>query len=248
MRTLETERIRWIEHRPSPGARWAKALVLAALAGLTAFVVSRLARGSLLWTPPAVRAADFISGIPGAKERLRLVVAVLEINKSAVAESEKSLFGVDLGTTRVSMTVPARIHYALDLSGPRPVDFRLHAAGRELVALFPDPSVEAVELMVGGKRVTTEVGWARLKSRSGYALEDGIERGLYGSVWAEGSSPAVIEQIKERARPVLARLLNEYLRRANALGPNGIAVTRIQFKGDTENSTLALLDPRWQRY
>ena len=244
MAVLECGRIQWVNHRPAPRRRWARVLFVAALAALAAPMLGRLARGRGSWAAPGVRVADFIAGIPGVRERLRLVVAVLDINKSAAAESEKSFMGLDLGTTRVAMSVPVRIHYALDLSGPRPVDFRLHAAGRELVAVFPEPSVEAVELLIAGKRVTTEVGWARLKSRSGRALEDGIERGLYDAVWAEGASPTVIAQVKERARPVLARLLNDYLKRAHALGDGGISVTRIQFRGDTETGALAFLRDR----
>ena len=53
----------------------------------------------------------------------------------------------------------------------------------------------------------------------------------------------MISQIKERARPLLARLLTDYLRRANALGPDGITITRVKFRGDAEAERLALLTP-----
>ncbi|MBI5200221.1 MAG: DUF4230 domain-containing protein [Elusimicrobia bacterium] len=198
-------------------------------------------RGDRPWTPPALKAEDFVGGIPVPHDRLRLIVSALDVHKSVLGESGKTVLGVDLGVTKVALSMPARIHYAVDLSGPQPVEFKLHPARRELVAVFPDPAVEAVELMTAGKRVAIDTGWGRLRSYSGRAIEDDLERGLYDAVKADGSAPAVLEQVKERARPLLARLLNDYLRRANALGPDGVIYTRIRFKGDVEYEPLAML-------
>lgn len=193
------------------------------------------------WAPPVVSAEDFVGGIPVPHDRLRLIVSVLDMHKSVLGESPKTVLGVDLGTTRVSLSMPARIHYGVDLSGARPVEFRLDAERRELVATFPDPQVEAVELLSGGKRVAVEAGWARLRAFSGRAVEDALERGLYDSVKADASSPAVVEQIKERARPLLARLLNDYLRRVSTPGPDGVTVTRVRFRSDVQPDRLVML-------
>ncbi|MBI4345573.1 MAG: DUF4230 domain-containing protein [Elusimicrobia bacterium] len=215
-----------------------------ALAAALAWAAGRRL-GPRPWTPPPVSAEDFVVGIPVPHDRLRLIVSVLELHKSVLGESPKTVLGVDLGTTKVSLSMPARVHYAVDLSGVRPVEFRLDAERRELIATFPDPQVEAVELDPSGKRVAVEAGWGRLRAYSGRAVEDALERGLYAAVKADAGAPAVVEQIKERARPLLARLLNDYLRRVSTPGPDGVTVTRVRFRSDVQTDRLAML-PRPQ--
>lgn len=193
------------------------------------------------WPGSALNASDFVSGIPKVRDDLRLIVSVLEVHKSVLAENGKRILGFDLGTTRVSLSMPARIHYAVDLSGAEPVEFRLNPERRELIAVFPDPEVQAIELLAAKKQVAIEPGWGRLKALSGRALQEGLERGLYDAVKADAAAPAVVSQIKERARPLLSRLLTDYLRRADAFGAGGVAVTRVRFKGDLDTEKLALL-------
>ena len=160
--------------RQARGARNARILMLClVLAAAVSFAVHDRAL-ERTWQPPALKVADFVNGIPTAKDDLTLVVSVLEMQKSALAESEKRVLGVDLGTTRVALSMPARIHYAVDLSGARPVDFRVDPERRELIAVFPDPHVQAVELLAAGKRVAVEAGWGRLRALSGHALEEGL--------------------------------------------------------------------------
>lgn len=243
MDSIDPGLIRSYAPRDTRGARNARLLILSlGLAAAVSFAPGRLLHDKP-WTPPALKTADFLSGIPVAKDQLRLVVSVLELHKSALAESEKRVLGVDLGTTRVALSMPARVHYAVDLSGERPIEFRVDQQRRELVAVFADPKVQAVELLAAGKRVAVEPGWGRLRALSGQALEERLERGLYDAVKADAAAPAAIEQIKERARPLLARLLNDYLRRAGAFGPDGIAFTSIRFRGDADADRLALLSP-----
>ena len=182
-----------------------------------------------------LRVQDFIQGIPIPREDMRLVVSVLDLNKSVSAESSKSAFGVDLGTTRVSLSVPARVHYAVDLSGKAPVTFRIDEARQTFVAEFPDPEVQAVEILSGGKKTYVEAGWARMKALSGRALEEGLERGLYDSVRADAAAPAALADIRVRARPVLARFVADYLRKAGASdGRGGFTRMRVKFKGDED--------------
>ncbi|MBI4424514.1 MAG: DUF4230 domain-containing protein [Elusimicrobia bacterium] len=215
---------------PGPRVHWP--LLLAALAAgwlLHGRLSPRLPQS---WAPPELKPSDFIDGIPVAREELRLVVGVMDVSKGASAESSKRLFGLDLGTTRVSVSVPARVHFALDLSGDEPVEFRLDRRRRSLTAVFPDPEVQAVEVFSAAKRVTTEAGWGRLSSRSGRALEDALDRGLPDALRREASAPAVLAQVRERARPQLARLLATYLKRAGALGPEGFWAAKVRFRGE----------------
>lgn len=193
------------------------------------------------WARPSLKPSEFVSGIPIVRDDLRLVVSVLEVHKSVLASSPKRVWGFDLGTTKVSVSMPARIHYAVDLSGPEAVEFNVDPQRRELIAVFPDPVPQAIELIASRKQVAIEPGWARLRALSGHALQDGLERGLYDAVKTDASAPAVLAQIKEQARPVLGRLLLDYLRRANALGPDGITTARVRFRGDTTPTKLAWL-------
>lgn len=232
--------IRLPNDKPERGAQNARLLILClALAAVVSYGLHDR-RPAKPWAGAKLNASDFVSGIPVAHDDLRLVVSVLEVHKSLMAESEKRLFGFDLGTTRVSLTMPTRIHYAVDLSGSKPVDFRFNPQRRELVAIFADPRLQAIEMLASEKRVAIEPGWGRLKALSGHTLQDGLERGLYHAVRVEASTPAIIEQIKERARPLLSRLLTDYLRRTDALGPDGITHARVRFQSDADSEKLAL--------
>src|SRR5581483_124826 len=152
MEVLECSLNQWVSappRRTRSSPRW---IALAAAFAAALLVWRALPRPPRLWSAPVVSAADFVSGIPGIQQDLKLVVARLDLNKTALAENQKVLLGVDLGTTRVSLSVPARIHYAIDLAGTKPVDFRLRADRRELTAIFRDPGVQAVEILTSGQR------------------------------------------------------------------------------------------------
>jgi hypothetical protein len=179
---------------------------------------------------PAPSARDFVSGIPALAPDMRLAVARLDFAQTVSAESPKSAWGVDWGTTRAFLTVPVRVHYALDLSGPEPVEFRLDAARRSLVAVFPDPQVQAVEVFTAARRTAVEPGWARLEALSGRALLDRLDRGVRDAVAAEAASPSALSRSKETARPALERLLASYIART------GTPATRVlvRFRSDED--------------
>lgn len=166
---------------------------------------------------------QFVSGLD-LEAGLKLEVARLELVATASGQSPKTAFGVDWGTTKAVVSIPARAHYALDLSAQRPVDFRLE--GRSLTAVFPEPRVSAVELDPREKRVVISSGWGRLAALSGASLEDSLERGLKDTAWLAASRPQRLTEVERAARPLLEKLVLDYAK------PRGIAKVRVLFKSE----------------
>ena len=206
-----------------------KSLALAAFALTAAAIMAWRCRAR-----PALSPRAFVAGIPEMRPDMRLVVSRLDFTETIAAESPKVAWGVDWGTTKAVLSVPVRVHYALDLSGPEPVEFRFDANRRTLIAVFPDPEVQAVEIFSGGKRTAVEPGWGRLEALSGRALLDRLDRGVYDAVKAQAASPGALARTKDEARPALARLLAAYLARAG-IRPGSVAV---RFRSD-ENAVAA---------
>ena len=197
-----------------------------------AFAAVALAAAAIMaWrgrAQPVPSARGFVAGIPALTPDMRLVVARLDFTETVAAESPKVAWGVDWGTTKAVLTVPVRVHYALDLSGPEPVQFRFDANRRTLTAVFPDPEVQAVEIFSGAKRTAVEPGWGRLEALSGRALLDGLDRGVRDAVQAEAAAPGALARTKDEARPALARLLASYLARTGTESRN----VAIRFRSD----------------
>lgn len=192
-----------------------------------------------------LRVREFVSGIPVLKEDMRLVVASLDMVKTVAGESSKRAFGLDLGTTKVSLSVPARVHYAIDLSGKLPVEFHIDEQARLFTAVFPEPEVQAVEVFSKDKRTLKEIGWARLESLSGRHLENDLERGLYDAVKAEASSAPALGQVRDRARPVLARFVSTYLRdMGGSEAAQGFRHISVRFRGESPQGPAVLYPPR----
>lgn len=203
-------------------------LVLVVAGGLFAWRAHRAS-----WVESRLSVRDFVSGITSVQPDLKLVIAKVELVKVMSGESAKSVLGLDLGTTKASLTVPARVHYAVDLTAPDPVVFRFDRSSRVLVAEFAEPEVQAVELLLQDKRFVVEPGWGRLKERSGKALEEAMERGVYASVKKDAEAPEALAAVREKARPVLARFLEGYLYRAGLLRVDaGVEAVSVRFKNE----------------
>lgn len=183
---------------------------------------------------------DFVSGIPTIEPDLKLAVAHMDFVKTAAAESRKDYWGFDLGTTRVALSVPARVHYAIDLSGPSPVEFKFDSGQRSLAAVFPDPQVQAVEVFTQKKRTITEVGWGRLGALSGQSLADGLERGLYDGISRDASAPRAVALVREQARTALMKLVARY---AKLSGRPDVAVS-VSFQSEQTGIAVSSLRPK----
>lgn len=203
-------------------------LVLVVAGGLFVWNARRVS-----WVESRLSVRDFVAGINSVQPDLKLVVAKAEFVKVMAGESAKSVLGVDLGTTKASLTVPARVHYAVDLTVPNPVSFRFDRASGVLVAEFAEPGVQAVEVLFQDKRFVVEPGWGRLKERSGKALEEAMERGVYDAVKRDAQAPEAMAAAREKARPMLARFLEGYLHRAGLLRVDrGVEAVSVRFPGD----------------
>lgn len=185
-------------------------LALLAVAGIFAW------RG--LRPAPRLDARGFVDGLPRLSADLRLTVATMDLVKTVSGESRKAAWGVDWGTTTAVVSVPARVHYAVDLSGPEAVSLRYDARRRVVTAEFPRPRVLAVELSSRRKRALVAPGWARLESLSGRALLDRLEHDLEDAVRADAESPRAVALAMGVARPALERLVADYASRAGAEG------------------------------
>ena len=179
---------------------------------------------------PELDARHFVSGIPTITPDLKLTVATMDLIKNASGESPKVAWGVDWGTTKAVLSVPARVHYAIDLSGPQPVAFSVDKVTGILTATFPDPQVQAVEIFSGRKQVVIEPGWGRLEALSGQALADALDRGMYDTIKTDADDPRGMEQIRERSRPELEKLVADY---AKKLGATQTGIV-IRFQSEAE--------------
>jgi hypothetical protein len=163
---------------------------------------------------PAPSARSFVDGLPALTPDMRLVVARADFAETVAGENRKAAWGIDWGETKAVLTVPVRAHYALDLSGDEPVEFRIARDRRTLTAVFRDPEVQAVEIFADGRREVVQPGWGRLEALSGRALLDRLDRGVYDAAKAQAGAPAALARTREEARAELARLLASYLARA----------------------------------
>lgn len=207
---------------------------------LGALAAAMVCAGMLIWLTWGVGGVssrlsvrDFVSGLAEVQPDLKLVVAHVELMKTMSGMSAKTVMGLDMGVTRAVLIVPARVHYAVDLTAAEPVAFRFDSATRILTAEFPQPAVQAVEVLLHDKRTVIEPGWGRLRERSGKALEEGMERGVYDAVKRDAAQAPALAAVREKARPVLARFLEGYLQRAGLLrAKNGVSAVAVRFKDE----------------
>lgn len=187
-----------------------------------------------------LRISEFVDGLPTAEDDLALVVTQLDMTKSLYAENTKTKWGIDLGTTKVLLSVPSKVHYAVDLTGEKPIRFEIDSERRLFRAYFPDPEVLAVEIFDENRRLIVDTGWGRLRSRSGEAMIDELERRKYSAVREKAEAPEMIDMVRQRARPVLARFIALYLQQGNSFGSadNSFESIEIHFQGDRQDEQI----------
>ncbi len=185
------------------------------------------------------RAAEFVEGLPVSREDMSLVVTQVDLTQTLYAENTKVQWGIDLGTTKVLISVPARLHYAIDLEAERPVTFEVDSKERVLHAYFPDPQVLAVEILGENSREIVDVGWGRLGSRSGQALKDRLDSRKYETIRRKGQSAAMLAMVRDKARPVLSRFVALYLVQSGVWSESGFDRVVVHFAGDAPDFTPA---------
>ena len=179
----------------------------------------------------------FVSGIPVSRDDTSLVVQTLDFTHTSIVENTKKRFGINFGTTTVFMSVPTRIHYAVDFSGTRPVEFYVGGETGTFTAVFPDPGIQAVEIFSHNKTEMVKVGWGRLESRSGEHLKDQLEQNLYDEVHDIGINEEVLYEVRDQARTVLEKFITSYLdNRGEWDIDGGFLHVEVKFTGDTQVS------------
>jgi len=177
----------------------------------------------------------FVSGISVFSDDTSLVVQTLDLTHTSVAKNTKKRFGIDFGTTTVSISVPTRIHYAVDFSGAKPVAFHIDSETGTFTAIFSDPEIHAVEIFLHDKTEMVKVGWGRLESRSGEHLKDQLEQNLYNEIHDIGINEEVLYEIRDQARPVLAKFVTTYLdNRGEWDIDGGFLHVEVKFTGDAQ--------------
>jgi hypothetical protein len=92
-----------------------------------------------------------------------------------------------------------------------PHDFRYDEVHKRLTVRLPAPKLdeEVVEVQSDPGKIEfrTDVGWARLNSRSGQFLREQAQRELRHAIIREGQNPLYIEKAKGNARESLKKLL-----------------------------------------
>lgn len=103
-----------------------------------------------------------------------LITGRLEVTAQTRVENTRRLFpgalDFSLGTTSARVRVPGRIFYGIDVAGLERDAFRL-VGDSVLEVTLPPARIGAVEPLLSELEVETEVGWARLYSRSGRDVE-----------------------------------------------------------------------------
>ena len=175
--------------------------------------VSRVLEGWRKLTRPQIesRAMDFVNSLPVVEQSMALVVARMELTHTLYEENEKKVMGVNFGTTKASVTVPATVHYAIDLSGKQPVSFEISQTESRFTAVFPAPDVLAVEIVDKNQQIMVDAGWGRMKSRSGESLVEKLEGERYDTILQRAQESGLMKQARREARASLEKFVRNYL-------------------------------------
>lgn len=220
-------------------ARRSRAAVVATILAVMAASAAVLAFGTR-WAAGALR--DAVPDISLTQNEVRdrvyaaiqrearasfLVTGRLDVMAETRVDDTKTflpgLLDVSMGTTSARVRVPGRISYGVDLKRLRASDIVLHEDGTLEVSL-PPMEVHAVEPALSRMEVETDVGWARLQSRSGRAAEHRAI-GLIGDVLrSQGAAHlADAEQPRIHTARTVAALLRPVMQAAGH-GPAGVVV------------------------
>ena len=142
----------------------------------------------------------------------KLVVLSTQINVDLTKSNEKVIWGVPLGTTTVTVrALDNRVQYCVPLTNISKGDFRYDGVHKRLTLRVPAPRIDEdlVEVQSDPSKIEfrTDVGWARLNSRSGQFLRDQAQRELRPAIVREGNNSLYLDRAKSNAREDLKKLL-----------------------------------------
>lgn len=153
-----------------------------------------------------------LSSLGKLKKHSKWVVLTTHLDVSITKESHKTMLWdmLDLGTTTVTVQVPDnRVQYVVDLRRVGPESFSVE--GRFLMLTLPSPRVDEdiVEVQSDPSKINvrTEVGWARLKSRSGERLRQQALTEIRAVVLEHARAEPLLLQARARAEGEVKKLL-----------------------------------------
>src|SRR5256885_1500504 len=142
----------------------------------------------------------------------KLVVLSTQINVDLTKSNEKVIWGVPLGTTTVTVrALDNRVQYYVPLANISKGDFRYDDVHKRLTLRVPSPRIdeELVDVQSDPSKIEfrTDVGWARLNSRSGQFLRDQAQRELRPAIVREGNNSLYLDKAKSNALESFKKLL-----------------------------------------
>ena len=180
--------------RRKVSALWAFTLVIIVLIlTLGYFGTSVLETAENIIRPERKVTIDSIiySTIGELKKESKIVVMTGEVNLSVKRSHTKFFSRLNLGTTVVEVLVPQnKVQYVIPTNAISEESFRWNDETGEVSIEIPTPVIdeEIVEIQSDPSliKVRKEIGWGRLKSRSGEFLERQIRQDLRSLVIEEG--------------------------------------------------------------
>ncbi|MEN8376123.1 MAG: DUF4230 domain-containing protein [Gemmatimonadota bacterium] len=179
--------------RPPPFARgrsrWVGLLAAVALTAIAVVLVLRAMR-MLRPTSEEIRGAVY-AAIQRESAETFLVTGFVDLTATTTVRNTKRLLpgiiGLNLGTTSATVRMPGRVSYGVDLAGFRLEHIRIGPDTSVTVTVSP-PAVWAIEPVLEDMEVETDVGWARLYSRSGRQVEQEAIRLMETALRAQGEA------------------------------------------------------------
>ena len=210
--------------RSGSGTAWAIAFAVVAVTAIAAVafifhecsprrISGDIARGLAQAFQPQVNANTLVfSTVSNMVNQSKLVVLSTSINVEMTKSNEKIIWGVPLGTTKVTLrALDNRVQYYIALTNLTARDFRYDDVHKRLTLRVPAPKLdeEVVEVQSDPGKIEfrTDVGWARLNSRSGQFLREQAQRELRPAIVREGNNSLYIDRAKMNARESLKKLL-----------------------------------------
>ncbi len=204
------------------GSAWpiATAVIAIAVIALAGFVFKscldqpgRLAETVAKATQPQVVINTLIqTSLERLRDESKLVVYTADVAVMITKISDKKVYGIDFGTTRVRLRASGnKAQLIIPLKDLSEGDFQFNEAEDKLTITLPAPHVDEtlVEVQTDPNfyEFQTDVGWARLDSFSGDFLREQARRDLRPAVIAEANNTYIIKAAEQSGREKVIALM-----------------------------------------
>jgi hypothetical protein len=162
---------------------------------------------------PKVNASTIINTtLSRMANQSKLVVLSTFLNVDISKSNEKEIWGVSLGVTKVNLrALENRVQYYIPLTNITKADFKYDDVHKRLTVRVPSPVLDEdlVEVQSDPSKIEfrTDVGWARLDTRSGQFLREQAQRELRPAILREANNSLYLDKAKTNARENLKKML-----------------------------------------